>query len=233
MTGVRCSDNVSASFGHNLAPGPVTDQFLDGIRVVTLAQNVPGPLAAARMREAGARVTKIEPPAGDPFLALSREWHAELHEGIPIERLDLKSPDGLARLTVLLADADLLLTSQRPSAIARLGLDPASLRARGSPALPTHPLAAASQESPAQGSAPMRARRRTALPRSSEPESAESSYTCSRKSRKSPGPGWPGAETAELFQPARGRSTRTLRALPECPTRTPCARRATCARSTS
>jgi crotonobetainyl-CoA:carnitine CoA-transferase CaiB-like acyl-CoA transferase len=45
--------------------------FLDGVRVVTTAQNVPGPLAAARMREAGARVTKIEPPAGDPFLTLS------------------------------------------------------------------------------------------------------------------------------------------------------------------
>src|SRR6476620_4693658 len=36
--------------------------FLDGIRVITTAQNVPGPLAAARLRQAGASVTKIEPP---------------------------------------------------------------------------------------------------------------------------------------------------------------------------
>lgn len=123
--------------------------FLDGIRVVTIAQNLPGPLAAARMRQAGARVTKIEPATGDPFLALSPSWHAEMHAGIPIERLDLKTDDGRARLTTLLADADLLLTSQRPSALARLGLDPDSLRSRfpqlgtvrilGSVADPEHP----------------------------------------------------------------------------------------------
>lgn len=104
--------------------------YLDGIRAVTIAQNVPGPLAAARLRQAGAAVTKIEPPSGDPFLDLSPAWHAEMHVGIPIERLDLKSGDGQARLSALLADADVLLTSQRPSALARLDLDPDSLRAR-------------------------------------------------------------------------------------------------------
>lgn len=104
--------------------------FLGGIRVVTTAQNVPGPLAAARVRHAGAAVTKIEPPSGDPFLDLSPAWHAEMHVGIPIERLDLKSADGQVRLSALLADADVLLTSQRPSALALLNLDPDSLRAR-------------------------------------------------------------------------------------------------------
>ena len=106
----------------------MTSRFLDGVRVVTTAQNVPGPLAAARMRDAGAMVTKIEPLAGDPFLAVSPAWHAELHSGIAIERIDLKSTAGRERLTTLLRDADILLTSQRPSALARLGLDPASLR---------------------------------------------------------------------------------------------------------
>jgi alpha-methylacyl-CoA racemase len=108
----------------------MTIAFLDGVRVVTMAQNVPGPLAAARLRHAGANVTKIEPPAGDPFLALSPGWHAELHEGITIERLDLKVEDGRMRLAALLADADVFLTSQRPSALERLELDPASLRLR-------------------------------------------------------------------------------------------------------
>lgn len=104
--------------------------FLDGIRIVTAAQNVPGPLAAARLRQAGATVTKVEPPAGDPFLVLSPRWHAEMHTGIPIERLDLKTGDGQARLAALLADADVFITSQRPSALARLALDPDALRAR-------------------------------------------------------------------------------------------------------
>ena len=103
-------------------------EFLSGIRIVTMAQNVPGPLAAARMRSAGARVIKVEPPDGDPFLSVSPAWHAELHIGVPIERLDLKSPDGHARLTALLHDADVFITSQRPSALARLALDPDTLR---------------------------------------------------------------------------------------------------------
>lgn len=107
-----------------------SSEFLDGIRVVTVAQNVPGPLAAARMRAAGARVTKIEPPNGDPFLELSPAWHAEMHEGVSIERLDLKSESGRARMAELLTDCEILITSQRPSALVRLGLDPDSLRAR-------------------------------------------------------------------------------------------------------
>ena len=102
--------------------------FLDGLRVVTMAQNVPGPLAAARLRAAGARVTKVEPPAGDPLLGISPEWHAELHIGIPIESVDLRAADGRGRMIELLSNADVFITSQRPSAVVRLGLDPESLR---------------------------------------------------------------------------------------------------------
>ena len=105
-------------------------EFLDGVRVATVAQNLPGPLACARLRQAGARVTKVEPPDGDPFLALSPAWHAEMHDGITVERVDLKSDSGRARIMALLADADVFLTSQRPSALARLSLDPGTLRAR-------------------------------------------------------------------------------------------------------
>jgi alpha-methylacyl-CoA racemase len=103
-------------------------QFLDGVRVVTMAQYVPGPLAVARLRDAGARVTKIEPPAGDPMLELSRAWHAEMHAGIDIEHIDLKTGDGRARVMSLLGEADVFVTSQRPSTLKRLDLDPDSLR---------------------------------------------------------------------------------------------------------
>jgi crotonobetainyl-CoA:carnitine CoA-transferase CaiB-like acyl-CoA transferase len=92
-----------------------------------MAQNVPGPLAAARLAEAGARVTKIEPPAGDPFIELSPAWYAEMHADVRVERLDLKADDGRAHATALLHDADVFITSQRPSALARLALDPVAL----------------------------------------------------------------------------------------------------------
>jgi alpha-methylacyl-CoA racemase len=102
--------------------------YLDGVKLVTIARNVPGPLTAARARRAGASVIKVEPPEGDHLQALAPAWYAELHAGIPIERLDLKTDPGRSRLTALIADADLLLTSQRPSRLTRLGLDMHGLR---------------------------------------------------------------------------------------------------------
>jgi crotonobetainyl-CoA:carnitine CoA-transferase CaiB-like acyl-CoA transferase len=96
-------------------------------RIVTIAQNVPGPLAVGRWVALGAAATKIEPPAGDPFIPICRSWYDELHQGVVIERLDLKSTEGRARLGDLLRDADLFVTSQRPAALARLALDPAGV----------------------------------------------------------------------------------------------------------
>ena len=102
-------------------------QLLGGLTVVTLAPNVPGPLAAASLRDAGARVVKVEGPAGDPLAQMSPEWYAELHRDIEIRTLDLKTEAGRAALDALLAEADLLLTSSRPGALARLGLSPERL----------------------------------------------------------------------------------------------------------
>jgi crotonobetainyl-CoA:carnitine CoA-transferase CaiB-like acyl-CoA transferase len=107
---------------------------LAGVRVVTIALNAPGPLAAARLRECGATVLKVEPPGGDPMKRVCRGWYDELHRGVTVEEIDLKSDAGRARLRPWLGDADLFLASQRPSALARLGLDAATLLAADSPA---------------------------------------------------------------------------------------------------
>ena len=92
-----------------------------------MAQNVPGPVAVARLAAGGASAIKIEPPAGDPLQGICRPWYDELHAGIRVERLDLKSREGLARLKTLLQDTDVFLASHRPSALRRLGLDASSL----------------------------------------------------------------------------------------------------------
>lgn len=97
-------------------------QPLDGVRVVSLAGNLPGPLAAARLREMGARVTKVEGPAGDLLAHAAPSWYAELVQGQRVLTLDLKDPAGRAELSTLLADAHVLLTAMRPSALDRLGL---------------------------------------------------------------------------------------------------------------
>jgi crotonobetainyl-CoA:carnitine CoA-transferase CaiB-like acyl-CoA transferase len=103
---------------------------LTGIRVVTMAPNVPGPVAAARLRDLGATVLKIEPPAGDFLAASAPRWYADLHRDMTIEKLDLKTPAGREALDAHLGAADIFLTSSRPSALERLGLGWDALHAR-------------------------------------------------------------------------------------------------------
>jgi crotonobetainyl-CoA:carnitine CoA-transferase CaiB-like acyl-CoA transferase len=103
---------------------------LAGFRVISLAINLPGPLACARLRGLGAEVTKIEPPSGDPLAAAAPAWYDELTRGQRIAALDLKSAVGRATLEDLLAEADLLLTATRLSALARLGLGWEAIHAR-------------------------------------------------------------------------------------------------------
>jgi crotonobetainyl-CoA:carnitine CoA-transferase CaiB-like acyl-CoA transferase len=104
--------------------------LLAGLRIVSTALNLPGPAACARLRDLGAAVTKIEPPTGDPFEDFCPAWYRRLHEGIEVLRLDLKSGQGRTALRGLLENADLLVTAQRASALARLGLDTATLESR-------------------------------------------------------------------------------------------------------
>ena len=106
---------------------------LHGVRVVTIAVNVPGPLVASHLRAHGAHVIKVEPPAGDPLETFSPGLYGELREGVVVERLDLKSDAGRAAMQAHLNEADLFLASQRPTALARLGLDGDTLLAPGSP----------------------------------------------------------------------------------------------------
>jgi alpha-methylacyl-CoA racemase len=98
--------------------------------IVDITVNVPGPVAGARLRDLGARVTKIEPPAGDPLCRQAPGWYEDLCAGKRVETLDLKADDGRARMGELLDDADLLLTSSRPRSLDRLGLGWETLQSR-------------------------------------------------------------------------------------------------------
>jgi alpha-methylacyl-CoA racemase len=100
---------------------------LTGIRIVSMALNTPGPLAVQRLAAEGADVVKIEPPAGDALASIAPGWYAELHQLVRVERIDLKSADGRAWCRTLLIDADVFVSSQRPSALLRLGLDAGTL----------------------------------------------------------------------------------------------------------
>ncbi len=98
-------------------------QPLAGRRVVSIAVNIPGPLCTRRLADLGAHVIKVEPPTGDPLAHFAPRWYAELTRGMEIVVRDLKQHP----LDDLLADADLLVTSSRPSSLARLGLGPEAI----------------------------------------------------------------------------------------------------------
>lgn len=95
---------------------------LEGIRIVSLAVNVPGPVAAAGLRDLGATIVKVEPPAGDPLAGYSPEWYRNLLQGQEVITLNLKESEQRERFDYLLSRSDLLITSMRPGALKRLNL---------------------------------------------------------------------------------------------------------------
>jgi len=98
---------------------------LTGVHIVSIALNLPGPACARRLADFGATVTKVEPPAllgGDPMRQYAQPYYDELHRGVDIRTLNLKSNEDRAALDTLLQSADVLLTSQREAALSRLGL---------------------------------------------------------------------------------------------------------------
>ncbi|MGY2291765.1 CaiB/BaiF CoA transferase family protein [Pseudomonas sp. SDO528_S397] len=102
---------------------------LSGIKVIEIGTLIAAPFAARLMAEFGAEVIKIESMGqGDPL----RKWR-KLHEGTSLWwylqsrnkkslALDLKSPEGLALVKQLLADADVLIENLRPGGLEKLGL---------------------------------------------------------------------------------------------------------------
>jgi crotonobetainyl-CoA:carnitine CoA-transferase CaiB-like acyl-CoA transferase len=98
-------------------PGP-----LDGLRVVSLAEQYPGPFATLLLGDLGADVIAVERPAGgDPARAFP-SFHEALNRGKRSVALDLKHPEGRAALLALCRAADVLLEGFRPGTLDRLGL---------------------------------------------------------------------------------------------------------------
>ena len=112
---------------------------LKGVRILSLALNLPGPAAMMRLQAMGATCSKLEPPApaampagtpGDPMGMYNMPAYTSLHQGIRVLQADLKTAKGQAQLHKMLARTDVLLTSFRPSALDKLGLGWAGLKKR-------------------------------------------------------------------------------------------------------
>lgn len=116
---------------------------LAGIKIIDMTSVVFGPLATQMLGDLGADVIKVESVEGDmlrqvqpaqtpgmgaAFLGTNRNKRSVV--------LDLKTSNGRDELLALLLDADVFVSSIRPAALARLSLDPDTLRA-GNPKLIT------------------------------------------------------------------------------------------------
>ena len=109
---------------------------LNNIRILSLALNLPGPAALMRGQRLGAICTKLEPPppagqaSADPMNIYSPEAYRAMHQGVRVLHAHLKTEEGQAALQAELERTDVLMTSFRPSALAKLGLGWEALHSR-------------------------------------------------------------------------------------------------------
>ncbi|MBW2267940.1 MAG: CoA transferase [Deltaproteobacteria bacterium] len=113
---------------------------MQGVRVVEMGVWVAGPAAGGILADWGADVIKIEPPGlGDPARGFGQIIGGDLPFNPPFEMdnrskrsvvVDLSKAEGRALALELIDGADVFLTNLRRPALARLGLDVESLRAR-------------------------------------------------------------------------------------------------------
>ncbi|MER5435513.1 CaiB/BaiF CoA-transferase family protein [Streptomyces sp. NPDC002588] len=95
---------------------------LAGVRVVELAGIGPGPFAAMLLADLGADVVRVDRPGGTS-LAVDPAYDVT-NRGKRSVVVDLKAPDGPARVLDLAARADVLIEGNRPGVAERLGVGP-------------------------------------------------------------------------------------------------------------
>ncbi|MFF9061931.1 CaiB/BaiF CoA transferase family protein [Streptomyces sp. NPDC014882] len=110
------------------APDAAGHGPLAGVRVVELAGIGPGPFAAMLLADLGADVVRVDRPGG-PSLGIDPA-HDVTNRNKRSVLVDLKAPDGPARVLDLAARADVLLEGNRPGVAERLGVGPEACHAR-------------------------------------------------------------------------------------------------------
>ena len=97
-------------------------QPLAGTLVVDFTRYLPGAYATRELGRLGARVVRVEPPAGDPMRPTATAWDTALRTGSESVTCDL--PTDAAFAQALCARADVVLEGFRPGVAARLGVGP-------------------------------------------------------------------------------------------------------------
>jgi crotonobetainyl-CoA:carnitine CoA-transferase CaiB-like acyl-CoA transferase len=129
---------------------------LTGRRILDLSRVLAGPLATQTLADLGADVVKVERPGigddtrhwGPPFAGEDAAYFLSLNRNKRSITVDLRSPEGVARIRELAASSDVLIENFRPGLMRELGLDLDDLRA-DVPTLVTCSLTAFADDAPA------------------------------------------------------------------------------------
>lgn len=111
-------------------PGPVpTRRWLDGIKILDLANVIAGPTIAATLARFGAEVIRLDPPTPtlDPWNTVIFGLHT--NRGKRSLLVDLKTPEGQDILHRLVQDVDMVTANVLDRQLLSLGLDLERLRA--------------------------------------------------------------------------------------------------------
>ena len=101
---------------------------LQGLRVVDFTRVLAGPHCTKILRDLGADVTKIEPPAGDagrggvPHINSMSVYYTQQNAGKRNLSIDLNYPEAREIVKDLCRDADVIVENFRPGTLARFGL---------------------------------------------------------------------------------------------------------------
>jgi crotonobetainyl-CoA:carnitine CoA-transferase CaiB-like acyl-CoA transferase len=101
---------------------------LQGLRVVDFTRVLAGPHCTKILRDLGADITKIEPPAGDsgrggvPTINSMSVYYTQQNAGKRNLSIDLNFPEAREIVRDLCRDADVIVENFRPGTLARFGL---------------------------------------------------------------------------------------------------------------
>jgi CoA:oxalate CoA-transferase len=104
------------------------DAPLKGLRVIDFTRVLAGPHCTKALRDLGADVTKIEPPAGDagragvPHINQMSVYYTQQNAGKRNLSLDLNWPEARTIVADLCRDADVIVENFRPGTLSRFGL---------------------------------------------------------------------------------------------------------------
>lgn len=128
--------NSCSKGGAEMSGASSLNQPLSGVRVLDFTSLAMGPLAGQILGDFGADVIKVEPLTGDAFRQTLPTRSPDMgHVYLNFNRnkrslaIDLKAPEIRDAVRKLIESADIMISNMRPSAMAKLGLDFASVAA--------------------------------------------------------------------------------------------------------